>query len=362
MNKCHNSITMKSPGKAEVLIYEQIGEDFWTGGGVTAKGFAGILKSLGEVSQIDIRINSPGGDVFQGNAIYDALARHPAKKMVYIDGLAASMATLIAMAGDEIHMAANAMFMIHEPSGVAIGTAEEMLATATLLESLSANAVKTYAERTGREAETIKAQMMAETWFTADEAKAAGFVTHVTPRKQLAAHFDTTSAVFAKAPEWVREQLANLKEPQMTTSTEVKPEQIAEPLMIKSAESIDVSKITADATAKATAEASERAAKIIAMCQTAGVPNLAAEYVSDSTMSASDVQAKLFDAVCKKNKPIPDESGSGAEGSQQPDQNEKYRAEFSVSAAYSKSMTVDQYIAMRRVDDGLDSLKAPMNS
>lgn len=348
---CFNSIAMKADGRGEVLIYDTIGEDFWTGEGVTAKGIDAALKSLGSVSDIDLRINSNGGDVFQGNAIYAALNAHPAKVHVHIDGIAASMASLIAMVGDTVSMSENALFMIHEPRGVARGTSEDMLATASLLDAISANAVNVYAGRTKQDPAALKSAMVKETWYTASQAKAAGFVDTITPNKHITAHFDVSQ--FANAPEWAQAQLKQFSS--LNQKGQAMPDTKEPEKKEAIADQVDVAAITAKATADANAAAHERVTTIIAMCNQAGFANLAASYTADPKMSIEDVRGKLFDAMCKKNKPIGDE-GSSDQGQSPDDPNAKYKAEFAENPLYAKSMTVDQYVAMRRIDDGADSL------
>jgi len=102
--------------KAEIWIYEEIGEDPWTGGGVTAKSFQKELSEI-KASQIDLHINSIGGLVFEGIAIHNLLKQHPANVTTYIDGIAASISSVIALAGDKVIMAENGLFMIHNVSG-----------------------------------------------------------------------------------------------------------------------------------------------------------------------------------------------------------------------------------------------------
>jgi ATP-dependent protease ClpP protease subunit len=116
---------------AEISIYDEIG-----GWGVTANDFIASLESLGEVSNIDLRISSPGGSIIEGNVIYNAIKRHPANVTVYIDGMAASMASVIAMAGDEIVMAENALLMIHNPWTVSIGDSEQLRKDADLMDKM----------------------------------------------------------------------------------------------------------------------------------------------------------------------------------------------------------------------------------
>ena len=147
-------INRAEKASAEILIYEDIGEGFFTSG-VTAQCFLKELRALGEVNHLDIRINSNGGSVFDGVAIYNALRQHPASKTVHVDGIAASIASIIAMAGDEIHMGQGAYMMIHDPSGLAMGTAEQMRETANLLDGIKAQLVDIYTSRTGIEADAI---------------------------------------------------------------------------------------------------------------------------------------------------------------------------------------------------------------
>lgn len=160
--------------EAEILIYDTIGQDFW-GDDVTAKSVDKELKALGSPKSITVRINSGGGDVFDGVAIYNTLARHPARKVVHVDGLAASAASVIAMAGDEILMGAGTFIMIHNAWSIAIGNAAEMRRSADLLDSVSGQLATIYVNRTGQSAKEVKAMMDAETWLDRDEAMKKGF-------------------------------------------------------------------------------------------------------------------------------------------------------------------------------------------
>ena len=172
--------------KAEIWIYEYIGEDFWTGGGVTAKNFQKDLDAI-KAKQIDLHINSPGGDVFDGVTIYNLLKQHPATITTYIDGLAASIASVIALAGDKVYMAENALYMIHNPWGFAMGDANDMRKTADVLDKIRSSMLTTYISASGKPEEEIIPLLDAETWMDAEEAKAFGFVDEVTEKMDLAA-------------------------------------------------------------------------------------------------------------------------------------------------------------------------------
>lgn len=154
---------------AEILLYDEIG--FW---GVTAKDFVLALAQVGD-GPITLRINSPGGDVFDGLAIYNALRARKEPVNVVIDGLAASAASFIAMAGTTVAMNEASMMMIHNAWGKVCGDRNDMLEMAAVMEKIDGQLASIYAGKTGKDAKDVGAMMDAETWFTAIEAKDAGF-------------------------------------------------------------------------------------------------------------------------------------------------------------------------------------------
>lgn len=170
---------------AEILIYEDIGDGWF--GGLSAKRFADELKGLKAIDAIDVRINSYGGEVFDGVAIYNSLVNHGAKITTHVDGIAASIASVIAMAGSEIHIAENAWMMIHDPWGVAMGNASEMRKQADLLDSLRDTLVNTYTQHATIDKTAIAELMAAETWLSAADAHAKGFATHISQAQKAAA-------------------------------------------------------------------------------------------------------------------------------------------------------------------------------
>jgi ATP-dependent Clp endopeptidase proteolytic subunit ClpP len=182
--------------ETEVTIFDEIG-----GFGVSADQFIADLQKIPADHKILLRIHSPGGEVFDGNAIATALSRR-GNVEVQIEGIAASMATLISLAGSPVKMAQNGFYMIHNPWGAAMGDAEELRKQAELLDRIRANMVNAYSAKSGQSPEQIGQWMDAETWFTADEAQAAGFVDEVTDRLDLAASATrfTRLAKFRHAP------------------------------------------------------------------------------------------------------------------------------------------------------------------
>ena len=178
--------------EAEIYIYDAIG--FF---GVEAQEFVRDLSAL-ECDKITLRINSPGGNVFDGTAIFNALKRHKATVHTHIDGVAASMASLIAMVGDTVTMADNAFFMIHNPWSFVIGTADDMRREAVLLDKIMETAVDIYEASSELSRSEVLRAMDAETWYTAEEAKQVGFADEIEGESEPQSSFDLS--VFAKAP------------------------------------------------------------------------------------------------------------------------------------------------------------------
>lgn len=192
----------KEQQEAEVLIYDYIG---W--GGVMAKDFVTAFNAL-KNERITVGLNTPGGDVFDGLAIFNAIKNHAAHVTIRIDSLAASIGSVIALAGDTIQMAASAFLMVHNPWGLCVGNASEMRAMAATLEKVGGSLEKIYQRATGMSAKAVKLAMDEETWYTAEEAKAAGFVQEILGQGEEQAAsaestraFDLSSFGYAKAPD-----------------------------------------------------------------------------------------------------------------------------------------------------------------
>ena len=170
-------------GDASISIYDQIGES-WDGTGMTAARMSGILRSIG-ARDVTVNINSPGGDFFEGVAIYNLLRQHKAKVTVQVMGLAASAASVIAMAGDEILMGDGAFLMIHNAWAVAIGNRHDMLAASEQLAPFDAAMADVYAARSGLSVKKAAAMMDAETWIGATAAIKDGFATGMIDRAEI---------------------------------------------------------------------------------------------------------------------------------------------------------------------------------
>ena len=175
------------PNIGELMLYGDISDTSWWGDEVTPKQFKEDLDALGDITQLNIYINSGGGDVFAGQAIHSMLKRHSATKTVYIDGLAASIASVIAMAGDKIIMPKNAMMMIHKCWTIALGNADDMRKMADDMDKIDESIIAAYVEKTGMETDDIIELMTDETWMTAQDALDYGFADEIEESKQVAA-------------------------------------------------------------------------------------------------------------------------------------------------------------------------------
>jgi ATP-dependent protease ClpP protease subunit len=171
---------LQSDGTLELMVYEEIGADFWSGQGVGVKDLKQQIDQAGNFQRILIRINSPGGDAFEGIAIYNLIRAQKKPVEVCVDGIAASAASIIAMSGDTINMGPNTMMMIHLAEGGCVGRAEDMRKTADALDKVSSAIGQAYVKQTGKSVDEITAMMAAETWMTAQECLDEGFCTAIT--------------------------------------------------------------------------------------------------------------------------------------------------------------------------------------
>jgi ATP-dependent Clp protease, protease subunit len=174
LDRWNPGVKAATDGDASISIYEVIGEDPWTGGGVTVKRIDAALRSIGN-RDVAVNINSPGGDVFEGIAIYNRLREHQGKVNVKVLGLAASAASIIAMAGDSIQIGASSFLMIHNAWVLAIGNRHDMREVADFLEPFDRALADVYVARSGQKLETVQAAMDAETWLNGTTAVELGY-------------------------------------------------------------------------------------------------------------------------------------------------------------------------------------------
>jgi ATP-dependent Clp endopeptidase proteolytic subunit ClpP len=180
----------------ELLLYGEIADSTWWGDEVTPKQFKADLDGLGDISTLNVYINSPGGDCFAGQAIYSILNRCKATKNVYIDGLAASMASVVACVGDKVIMPCNAMMMIHNPWTIAMGNSNDFREMADTLDKIRESSLAVYAKKTGMKDDELIPLLDAETWMTADDAKKLGFCDEIEDCQKVAASIMDDTLVF----------------------------------------------------------------------------------------------------------------------------------------------------------------------
>lgn len=211
----------KEDQTADIYIYDEIG-----GWGISARRFTEDLISLGNLSHINLHIHSPGGEVFDGIAIYNQLKNHSATITVYIDGLAASMASVIAMVGDTVIMPKNAMMMIHKPWGVSWGDANDMREYADLLDKLENVLIPAYVAKTGKTTEEITAMLEQETWLDGDECVEHGFADKVIePVKAMVSLTSKRIEEFSSMPSAIKNQIT----PKNTTKPTQQPQPNSSP-------------------------------------------------------------------------------------------------------------------------------------
>ncbi len=192
---------------AEIWLYGDIGDGFWAES-ISAKQFVDELKKAGNVSSILLHVNSPGGSVFDGLAIYNSLRAHSARVDVEIDGMALSIASVIALAGDSVKMAGNAFMMIHNPWTWTSGEAKDLRKEADRLDQVRDSLLNTYAAKVSPKATTeqVTAWMDEETWFNAEDALKYGFADEIFNALDVAAKYDLSRFGFKNTPAGAKER------------------------------------------------------------------------------------------------------------------------------------------------------------
>lgn len=290
----NNSASADTP--AVLSIYDEIG--FW---GVQAKDFVNELRAV-KSKVLNVEINSPGGDVFAGLAIYNALKSSGKEIVVTVMGVAASAASLIAMAGDRIVMPKNTFMMIHNPWSFAMGNADELRETADTLDKIGGSLLATYASKTGMEESKLAEMLAKDTWLSADEALEMGFATEVVDDVKANAKFDMARA---DLPEAVRAVFAMAAAPKV----EPEPAPVVEPQatfgdqvlsLSKAAGMEDYASIWAlRHTEVGQVEASITAAREIkSLCATVNMADRAPAFIRGGK-SLDDVRAALIEARAK---------------------------------------------------------------
>lgn len=234
-NQSWYRIEARAGATPEIIMYDELG--FF---GITAADFHADLKALGDLrgKPLILRISSPGGDVFMGNAIFNMLKESEAVITVDIDGVAASMASLVAMVGKVINIAANGQFMLHNPSSLDAGDHRAKKRTAALLDSLREGMVTIYAGRSGLSREVVSKMMDEETWLDAKQAVAHGFADNITEESKVTAlSFEASLRKYRHPPkatinEFARAYWSSAKSTTKRTPTEASAPRSAVPELV----------------------------------------------------------------------------------------------------------------------------------
>lgn len=295
--------TDNQAASADVYIYGNIG-DRWDDNGVIAADFVRELAAL-DVETINLRINSFGGSVPEGVAIYNALARHSAKVNTYIDGLAASCASYIAMAGDTISIAENAHIMIHAPWGVAVGNSKDLRARADVLDGFAKALASGYAKASGQTLDECLALLSdgADHWYSAQEAVDAGFAHEVTDAEpvaaSLASSFDLSR--FARTPPAGNpsfQPAAAAATPKEHVMPKEKDDQAA-----GTANSANAAATNAAAAVRTKEQNTEVVAMFEPFMTRDGVAALQTQVLVDQNLTMEQIQAKLLKKVGEGSEP-----------------------------------------------------------
>lgn len=287
---------------AEVRIYDEIG--FW---GVTAKDFISQLdEAAASAAAVIVAVNSPGGDVFDAFAIYNALRRYAGKVTSRVDGVAASAASLVVMAGDTIVMPENSMLMIHNPWTITSGTSNDLRNAADTMDKVCDGIVAAYANRSGQTPEDVQQMMDAETWLTAAEAKAIGFADEIEQPVRLTASISAGArlAGFRRMPAEFMDSIEEVETP-VVVPPEAQPPADTPPPAVNPNASTPPAATPPAATppappapvASATVDASALAAHVFRACREASVGHLAEPIIASCGLrNQASVDARISDA------------------------------------------------------------------
>lgn len=191
-----NRIRQSTEGVADIYLYGDVEADsWWSDSETSAKSFKDRLEELGNVNKINLHINSLGGDVIEGIAIFNLLKQHQANVNVYVDGFACSIASVIAMAGDTVYMPKNTMMMIHNCWSWVAGNAKEMRKTADDLDKIMETSIESYLSKVKIEREELTKLLDAETWLTAEECYEKGFADELLPLSETVAQQSATKTI-----------------------------------------------------------------------------------------------------------------------------------------------------------------------
>ena len=307
--QCWYEIRAQATGRVEIFLYDVIG-----GWGITAQQFVADCKDAGvfEASAIDLHIHSPGGDVMQGFAIFNTLARLKAKVDIWVDGVAASMASMIVcLPGATVHMPENAWIMVHKPWGGISGDSDDMRDYADWLDRNEALMLSAYMNKTGLGQEELEAMLKAETWLSGAEAVEKGFADSLEPELQAAACVNQNKLKdYQNMPKQVNALFAPRAETPATPQLDIQPPVPQMPQAASQPGSVDIAALATQLQQQMQAANAERVSAVSAVFDAFPTfASLKAECLSDFTCSAEKARDRLLQALAAGTTPC---AGPGA--------------------------------------------------
>jgi ATP-dependent Clp protease protease subunit len=362
MTEPNFNVVMLAKGKARVEIYDLLGPSMH--GMIDARTVSEALKKAGDLSEIELRINSKGGDVFEGLAITNILKQHKAQVHVVVDGVAASAASLIAMGGDTVRIPKNALMMIHAPrKSTVFGTEDDHRKSAETLRAVTAVVNETYAARSKQTPDTVAAWMNGETWFSGQQAVEAGLADQtdselslagVEPQQHVALMYENAPSEFESlyALSMRSTKEPPMAEPIVTPTVETPAAPVAP--VVPAAPQLTAADVQSAAD-KAVADERSRISAVSSVCQKAGKPDMANEFIANGT-SLADVQTRMFEVLCAARPPVGDAGGTDAPPAKDPDAQAK--ADYAAERVLMQraGITEEDYVTSRRISAGTELL------
>lgn len=281
MKKTWFKVENSTETEKKIQIYDEIG-----GWGIRAIDLINEINNGDAKLPLNVYINSPGGDLVEALAIFNAIKRYDGDTTVYVDGIAASAASYIAMAFDKVVMPKNTMMMIHDPISYAVGNADEMRDTADLLDKFKNSITSGYADKSGKTAEEISALLSNETWISADEALEMGFADEVIDPIEVVAISKVWN--FKNAPQNLveQEQPAGPEVKEVTNQEPVKEEPVIGQPKVEEAKPAEAEKVDA--------------VEVAEICMIAKVPHMTADFLK-SGMTIGEIKNKIISMQAERN-------------------------------------------------------------
>jgi ATP-dependent protease ClpP protease subunit len=364
--------TKTGPKSGRLQMYGPIGFDFISETPIDAKNVSAALAGLGDIETLDVRLQTGGGSVWDGLAIYNMLREHPAEVTITVDGIAASAGSIILMAGDKRRVPKSGMVMIHSPMIGVFGGKSDLQAGLNQLEASMKVSVGIYSERTSQPEAKIVEMMEAETWMTGEEAVSMGFADAVEGSSSEPQMKSLSQAELSLFSRYTRipdqfSRLVSMQRKEVSMSIEPASNPVAEPTPVAataSAPQVAAAPVTATVPAalnaeeiaeKAVAKERGRIAEVTALCKVAGFAEATQSYI-ESGATPETIRAELFKKLCEARPSTPEPAASLSSGPEAK-LNAEYRQHQDI---YEKQgLTEEQFAKVRKLESGEVTLNFP---